>query len=618
MGGAEKQEGAGGCLGPHWRQELGAAATLAGSTIGAGVVSLPAAFQEAGPPVAATLIVIGVVLTITSLYYAVRAAQLGGANQYGGLCQSMGRAPRVAAELLTLLVLIGVSASLVRLAADSLAGLLPADPSSSFLTPSFLVPVACAVFVLPLSLTQALLWLQHSSIVAIIALMYVVGLLIALGVDGLRNGASTQTAPAGVTVGPGTGAWSSPSLEGALQGLPVMIYALGCQVQAVPVFAELPKAARRPARFALRVAGASVLAAGAAYGFAGTFGVFAFGWMGPMSGDVVSDLPAETSSQAARGMLCVSAMAVLPLLVWPMRRAVAALMLDGGCASRLDEGTDEEEDEEADGEVGAAVGSRCEVEVSMAGSDAVSLLDAPSTPLRASGARDGGAGRASNTPSVVRAGLTPADERRPAASLNHAGHPRAQPPAGLLDLSFELGDEEEGGHVVGGAGVAMGFDASPRVHHPSQPRHHRARSAESVDGPAAGPPAGSCRRRFLEPGLLRRGWMSAVMLTLAVVIALAAPSIKAVFQVVGATGAAIMFFMIPPLALLRLAAWQARTHGPLSEDGAAWPRSARATAVHAVRAPEVSRCEVIGAWIFLATGVVLCIACTSAVIVGLA
>jgi len=563
------------------------------------VVSLPAAFQESGAALAMSLMAIGVSLTLLSLYYAVRAAQLGGATQFGGLCQPMGRVPRVLAELLTLLVLVGVSASLVRLAVDSLEGLLPHAAASVAATPAFWVCIACVVIVLPLSLTQALLWLQNSSFVAIVALVYVVGLLVFLGAERLSTPSSTKQAPAGAQPGPATGAWASPTLEGALQALPVMIYALGCQVQAVPVFAELPAGARdSPARFTFRVAGLSVFSAGAAYAVAGCFGVFAFGAEGPMTGDVVSQLPSTAAAQAARGMLCLSTMAVLPLLVWPMRRAVAALLLDAGLASRLDEGHPAAgADVGDDGEAGAAGGA------AVAQRDQESLLDSSMSPLRPNTLAFG-AKAAHAPPSSASTSPNPPSSR--------SGLRVALPPTGGLEDSL-LGDED--GFVVGGAGVAMGFDASPRVPAHRPRTSDRGEAGATAAGDAARP---GCRRRLLEPGIVRRLWVSGVVLTLAVVIALAAPSIKAVFQVVGATGAGVMFFIIPPLAFLRLAAWQRAESGPLSDDGAAWPRAAKLVALTASRAPPATKTERKCAWAFLALGVCLCIACTAAVVMGFA
>lgn len=551
------------------------------------------------------LMVVGIVLTMASLYFAARSAQLGGAKQFGGLVEVFGFWARQGAEALTLLVLVGVAASLLRLADDSLSGMLPQDFA---LQPPVIVMLIAGVVVLPLSLTTALLWLQNSSLIAVAALLYVVGLLVAEGAGGLHRAASTMQAPAGAALGPATGAWASPSLQSSLDSLPVFVYALGCQVQAVPVFAELPRDAQLPARFTAKVAGMAVIAASIAYSVAGVFGVFAFGWKGTLPGDIVSGLPAGTAGDVARGMLTVSAAAVLPLLVWPMRRAIAALLLGFGCATRLDE-------------------SAADASLHQPSRDVASVNSSPD--IRRGGASRLPQGQAasgldesfessSSAPLVSPASLgeeASLDAEAGGASLDAEAceHGRfGRKPPGLADLLVS-------GRAVGGMGVAMGFDASPRVFSGK----HRGRAGSlRVEGPggselAEEPRAEGGRASCCEPGLLRRVWVSALVLVLALATGLYAPSIKAVFQVVGATGAGVMFFVFPPLALLRLAAWQQGSGGPLSGDGAEWGGAARAMALRAQRMPKVTLLEQRGAWALLVVGGVLCVACSAAVIVAI-
>jgi amino acid permease len=574
--------------------------------IGAGLVSLPASFQSAGIEMALTLMLVGVLMTMLSLYFAARAAQLGGAKQFGGLVEAFGFWARHGAETLTLLVLVGVAASLLRLAADSLEGLLPAGFAVGA---PVIVMLVAGLVVLPLSLTTALLWLQNSSLIAIAALLYVVGLLVVVGVGGLQHSASTAQAPPGKPLGPTNGAWASASVQGSLNSLPVMIYALGCQVQAVPVFAELPAAAQEPVRFTLKVAGMAVIAAASAYTVAGMFGVFAFGWEGALSGDIVTDLPAGAPGVVARIMLTVSAAAVLPLLVWPMRRAIAALLLGFGCASALDESAAESHLHEPSRDVTSVNGTP-----DMRGGGASARK--PSHGLEAGGVDDSFES-SSTAPLVVperrMEGLDAAAEH--GRSKKQRGTRLGIKPPGLADL-------EVSGQAVGGVGVAMGFDASPRVfggRHKSRIGHpHYEEDHDSMSGstattePRAGAGCSCC-----EPGLLRRVWVSGLVLVLALAMGLYAPSIKAVFQIIGATGAGIMFFIFPPLSLLRLAAWQAGVGGPLSDEEGEWSSSARAMALRARRMPKVSGLELTGAWALLVVGIVLSIACTTTVVMSI-
>jgi amino acid permease len=502
--------------------------------------------------VALVLMALGAAMTLGSLYLGVRASELSGATQYGSLCQPFGRFARLGSELLTLLLLIGVSSSLLRLCSDSLEALLPSSPSTIFLTPGAVVAMLSALIVLPLSLSSALLFLQNSSYVAIAGLVYIVGILLWYGGHGLSDPAALRVAPGDSPPSETAGAWMSPSWSATFSSLPVMIYALGCQIQAIPVFQEMPSQVRHPGRFTLKVAGLTLLTTGLCFTIAGMFGVFAFGRVGALSGDVVSDLPAGVASQIARGVLAVSSTCVLPLLIWPMRRAVSALLVGGGCSSRFSETGAANEDQDIAG-------------------------------LRRTLSHDG------LTTSLLEAAI---DEDS------------------LLNSSTDsLGDIQGGVTHVGGVGVSRGFAASPHV-----PLH--------APKDRAVPEHDSASKRLwrccCEPTMWRRVWVSGTILLLALVIALAVPSIKVVFQVVGATGASVMFFVMPPMAVIRLASWQDGSTGPLSGDGRRWSKSLQKMAQQARSSPRVTGCELVGAYSVLLVGGGVGLASTILVVMQLA
>jgi hypothetical protein len=75
---------------------LPVALTLAGCSIGAGLVALPAAFDQARPPVAAVLLGGTALLNIFSLWYVAAAAKLSGASNYGEMALCFGHRARLA------------------------------------------------------------------------------------------------------------------------------------------------------------------------------------------------------------------------------------------------------------------------------------------------------------------------------------------------------------------------------------------------------------------------------------------------------------------------------------------------------------------------------------------
>jgi len=75
---------------------LPVALTLAGCSIGAGLVALPAAFDQARPPVAGALLGFTALLNIYSLWYVAAAAKLSGATNYGEMALCFGQRARLA------------------------------------------------------------------------------------------------------------------------------------------------------------------------------------------------------------------------------------------------------------------------------------------------------------------------------------------------------------------------------------------------------------------------------------------------------------------------------------------------------------------------------------------
>ena len=75
---------------------LPVALTLAGCSIGAGLVALPAAFDQARPPVAGALLGGTALLNIFSLWYVAAAAKLSGATNYGEMALCFGPNARLA------------------------------------------------------------------------------------------------------------------------------------------------------------------------------------------------------------------------------------------------------------------------------------------------------------------------------------------------------------------------------------------------------------------------------------------------------------------------------------------------------------------------------------------
>lgn len=136
-----------------------AAINLVGSTIGAGVVSLPFAFQQAS--IVPTLIVLSVVgvLTLLSVYLTVCCGLAFHTKTFGAFSECFGKKARLAMEALTAFVLCGVILSLQIIILDSVKDILPEDFD---VPPAVVGGAIILLIVFPLSLLRNFDFLKFS------------------------------------------------------------------------------------------------------------------------------------------------------------------------------------------------------------------------------------------------------------------------------------------------------------------------------------------------------------------------------------------------------------------------------------------------------------------------
>jgi amino acid permease len=341
---------------------LTSALSLFVSAAGAGLLSYPFAVMHQGIAVNLLLTLLFALLNVFSDLVIVQSASLFAPHLTKGTFEelalrALGKGHYVASVLAIVLGIFGALIGFMIVIGDMLvpvaericeeAGGAQGDgPCLVLASRWFLVLAVASLVALPLSARPSLHSLFTSSALAALTVLAVGVLVVAKGAAAIGGGdpVTTSSAPdagapdAGAT-GPGSrlvlARWQFVSW---MLGIPISIFSLGNHTQIVPVVHDLPWAARR--RFHLPVF-AAVGACFVLYSLTGVFGYAAF--RDTTKGDVLVNFPAsDAASDTAKALLGIHVLLAYPVLLWPCRKCITALLelavagkRGGGAAKRV-------------------------------------------------------------------------------------------------------------------------------------------------------------------------------------------------------------------------------------------------------------------------------------------
>lgn len=294
---------------------MSAVVNLVGSTIGAGIVSLPYAFQAVSPGLAVFMMLAIAGLTMLSVHFVVLNGVVMRTKTFGEFAECYGKYAMKGTEAMTAFVLSGVVLSLEIIVNDSLVAIL-GGLNVHWISPHAALGILLAVLVFPLCMLRTFRWLRFSSLLSICSLLVVIITIIAKGLH------AVQTPNKSIT----DLEWFHFDVQQFLGVAPILVYSLGCQVQVLPIFWELPKELRTPGTFRT-IAFISVGSCLFLFCAVGICGVLAFDEGSSLPGDIVKAFPhGSGEAMAIRAALSVSLMLMCPLLVWPTRRSIDHLL----------------------------------------------------------------------------------------------------------------------------------------------------------------------------------------------------------------------------------------------------------------------------------------------------
>uniref|UniRef100_K3WZD2 Amino acid transporter transmembrane domain-containing protein n=1 Tax=Globisporangium ultimum (strain ATCC 200006 / CBS 805.95 / DAOM BR144) TaxID=431595 RepID=K3WZD2_GLOUD len=248
--------------------------TMTVAIVGAGVLALPYAVEQAGLLLGILMITGGALITNFSLRLLLTCSELGQARSYMDLAHGTGGA-RLAGftQFIVCLNLFGTSvgylvgsAELIQLAMTAFLG---STSHSVFVDRQALIVLLCSVFVLPLALFRSLESLRFSSLFSIVCIVFMALVIVIKYFQfvhlGLAPDISYQLHHLTLFD------WQLARL---LTAFPLVIFAYTCHPNVLPIYLVLK---RRSSRRMYKVMNRSVGIAAAVYALCGAFVVLTFG-----------------------------------------------------------------------------------------------------------------------------------------------------------------------------------------------------------------------------------------------------------------------------------------------------------------------------------------------------
>lgn len=285
------------------------------STIGAGVLVLPSANQEAGILVVLILLILDALLTIASIDYLVICVERLDLRSYEDISRELlGRVGEEIIRWVLITYTIGIAAGYIVVVGEIFTPLIPYI--------QVILPFACttkhvifllwALVMLPLSCIRDIHHIHNISFIAVLATALISSVVV------YRFFAPLNPPITDVTIN-----YYSLFSEKALLALPIIMFSFDCQALVFQVFVNL----RRVSRFnMLKVSVLSVFITGVAYALIGIFGYLSF--PGAVNGNILNMYNPLQDHIFAVGVAVYSITVIIAycLVLFPCRDAILILL----------------------------------------------------------------------------------------------------------------------------------------------------------------------------------------------------------------------------------------------------------------------------------------------------
>lgn len=250
-------------------QILGAAVSMSVTTIGAGVLAIPATFESDGVAlVALTLVVVGI-FTVVSIDFLILCVDKLGAKSYEEISDELlGKWFKEVIRWMLIVYNIGTAVGYIVVVGEIFTPMLPLiQPYLPFLSNTrHVILLSWACIMLPLSCIPSISSLHGTSFLAIVATFIISGIIV------FRYFVPTGAMPRG-NVDDGDKVRLFSLSYGSLVALPVIMFSFDCQSLVFQVYSGLAS----PSRSVMaRVSTVSVLVTSLVYGTVGFFGYASF------------------------------------------------------------------------------------------------------------------------------------------------------------------------------------------------------------------------------------------------------------------------------------------------------------------------------------------------------
>ncbi|RLN78847.1 hypothetical protein BBJ28_00014524 [Nothophytophthora sp. Chile5] len=297
--------------------------TMTVAIVGAGVLALPYAVQQAGLVLGILLIVLGAVATNFTLRLLLECSDLGQARSYMDLASATGgRKLAGFTQLIVCLNLFGTcvgylvgSAELIQLAMRTFLG---SASHSIFLDRQALILMLAGVFVLPLSLLRSLESLRFSSLFSILCIAFMTLVIVIKYFQFVHQGLAPTIAFQFKHL-----PLFNWHLSALLHAIPLVVFSFTCHPNVLPIYLVLK---RRSSRRMYKVLNRSIGIATTVYALCGFFVVLTFGEL-TQSNFLKNDYHGDGAVIAGCLGFSVALILTVPLFVHTLRDNIREALL---------------------------------------------------------------------------------------------------------------------------------------------------------------------------------------------------------------------------------------------------------------------------------------------------
>jgi amino acid permease len=278
--------------------------------LGAGVVSLPYAFNKSGIIIAVVLLIVVGFVTALSFSFLLWSSKVSNSYTYKDLSKrSMGPSLAIIIDIIIFVDTLGTAAANLILIGESSLAFLQTKTSqnSPYLHPNILIGFSLLI-TLPLCLIKNISWLSWTSLLSILPILYLIILqIVYLGMNG-----SPGEIP---LVG---------DYQGMFIALPLFIFAYTCQSTLFPIYNDI-KSGGGGHQHMFYVVNWTILITAIANGICGGLGVA--GYPNDTKGNIMLNLPEGIATDILLTTMALSTVLSMPVIIWPMRDSMDQLLM---------------------------------------------------------------------------------------------------------------------------------------------------------------------------------------------------------------------------------------------------------------------------------------------------